>query len=149
TLADGPARAALPALAEAAAALERAVGPIDLVFGHNDLLPANLIDDGTRLWLVDWEYAGFNSPLFDLANLASNCELQEADERWLLESYFAAPPDATLWRRYRAMKCASLLRETMWSMVQETHGTVAFDYAAYTAEYRARFHAAYRAFAED
>jgi thiamine kinase-like enzyme len=144
-------RAALPALADAAAVLERAVGPVELVFGHNDLLPANLIDDGARLWLVDWEYAGFNSPLFDLANLASNCALAEADERWLLEAYFAAPPDAAplneaLWRRYQAMKCASLLRETMWSMVQETHGTVDFDYAAYTADYRARFADAYASF---
>jgi thiamine kinase-like enzyme len=136
----------LPALADAAAALERAVGPVELVFGHNDLLPANLIDDGARLWLVDWEYAGFNSPLFDLANLASNCELDEADERWLLEAYFATPLDTPLWRRYQAMKCASLLRETMWSMVQETHGTVDFDYAAYTADYRARFIDAYESF---
>ena len=46
---------------------KRAVGPIDLVFGHNDLLPANLLDDGSRMWLVDWDYAGWNSPLFDLA----------------------------------------------------------------------------------
>jgi thiamine kinase-like enzyme len=147
TLADGGRHGSdLPALADAAAALEHAVGPVDLVFGHNDLLPANLIDDGARLWLVDWEYAGFNSPLFDLANLASNCALDEADERWLLESYFATALDALLWHRYRAMKCASLLRETMWSMVQETHGTVDFDYAAYTADYRARFADAYASF---
>ena len=45
------------------------------VFGHNDLLAANIIDDGKRLWLVDWEYAGFNSPLFDLGGLASNSEM--------------------------------------------------------------------------
>lgn len=54
--------AELPRYLAAAAALERTVGPIELVFGHNDLLAANLIDDGTRLWLVDWEYGGFNSP---------------------------------------------------------------------------------------
>ena len=58
-----------------AARLEAAVGPIDVVFGHNDLLAANFIDDGQRLWLLDWEYAGFNSPLFDLGGLASNSEL--------------------------------------------------------------------------
>jgi thiamine kinase-like enzyme len=48
--------------AKAAARLEARVGPIELVFGHNDLLAANLIDDGRKLWLVDWDYAGFNSP---------------------------------------------------------------------------------------
>ncbi|MCH2298320.1 MAG: phosphotransferase, partial [SAR324 cluster bacterium] len=50
--------------------LEKEVGTIDLVFGHNDLLAANFIDDGDRLWLVDWDYAGYNSPLFDLGGLA-------------------------------------------------------------------------------
>ena len=41
------------------------------------------------------------------------------------------------------MKCASLLRETMWSMVSEIHSTLAFDYVAYTAENMARFERAY------
>ena len=62
----------LPGLLERAATLEAAIGPIDLVFGHNDLLAANIVDDGRRLWLLDWEYAGYNSPLFDLGGLASN-----------------------------------------------------------------------------
>src|SRR6185312_10768034 len=43
---------------EVAADLELAVGPIDLVFGHNDLLAGNFIDDGRRIWLIDWDYAG-------------------------------------------------------------------------------------------
>ena len=50
--------------------------PRAIVFGHNDLLAANFIDDGKRLWLIDWDYAGFNSPLFDLGDLASNNELR-------------------------------------------------------------------------
>jgi thiamine kinase-like enzyme len=62
----------LPALMRMADELEHAVGPVDIVFGHNDLLPSNFLDDGKRLWLIDWDYAGFNSPLFDLSNLASN-----------------------------------------------------------------------------
>ena len=116
-----------------------------MVFGHNDLLPANFIDDGKRLWLIDWDYAGFNSPLFDLGNLCSNNEVAPEDEDWLLEAYFERPLDADLRRRYRAMKCASLLRETLWSMVSEIHSTLDFDYAAYTSDYLARFE---RAFAE-
>jgi hypothetical protein len=48
-------------------------------------------------------------------------------------------------RRYAAMKCASLLREAMWSMVSETHLSVDFDYRAYTAENLRRFEAAYAA----
>jgi thiamine kinase-like enzyme len=122
-----------------AAELERALGPVDIVYGHNDLLAANFLDDGTRLWLIDWDYAGFNTPLFDLANLATNNELDPAQERWLLDAYYggAAGPDVV--RGFAVMKCASLLRETMWSMVSELHSTLAFDYAAYTAQNLARF----------
>ena len=130
----------------AAERLERAVGPIELRFGHNDLLAANFIDDGKRLWLIDWDYAGFNSPLFDLGGLASNNELTPDQERWLLESYFEAPSDGARLRGYEAMKCASLLRETLWSMVSEIHSTLAFDYAAYTAENLGRFERSYAAF---
>jgi len=122
--------------------LEAAVGPVDIVLSHNDLLPANLIDAGDRLWLIDWDYGGLNSPLFDLAGLASNCGYSEPDELALLEKYYEAPVTAGLWRRYSAMKCAALLRETMWSMVSEIHSTIDFDYATYTAENRARFEAA-------
>ena len=59
----------LPELLDQARKLERMVGPVDIVLGHNDLLPANILRDGERFWLIDWEYGGFNSPLFDLAAL--------------------------------------------------------------------------------
>jgi thiamine kinase-like enzyme len=130
-------------LVAAGNALEAAAGPFDIVFGHNDLLAANLLDDGARLWLIDFDYAGFNSPLFDLGGLASNNGLSEAQERQMLESYFDAPLTADLHRRYGAMKCASLLRETMWSMVSELTSDLDFDYGAYTAANLARFRAAH------
>jgi len=133
----------LPRYMAAAERLAAAVGPVEIAFGHNDLLAANLIDDGQRLWLVDWEYAGFNSPLFDLGGLASNNELPPDLEERLLELYFGAPVTDELRRRYGAMKCASLMREAMWSMVSELHLTVDFDYQAYTAENLARFEKAY------
>jgi thiamine kinase-like enzyme len=126
--------------------LERVVGPIDLVFSHNDLLAANIIDDGKRLWLVDWEYAGFNSPLFDLGGLSSNSELATHPRETLLEWYFDRPVTDQLRYRFAAMTAASLLRETMWSMVSEIYSQVDYDFAAYTAENLARFEKAYSAF---
>ena len=134
TLADGSSRylAMLPGLLADAAGLEAAVGPVDLVFGHNDLLPANFLHDGTRMWLIDWDYAGFNSPLFDLGGLAANNALSLRQEAVMLTRYFDTQPDAALWRRYRAMKAAAALRETLWSMVSELHSTLEFDFAAYT-----------------
>jgi len=133
----------LPRLLDIAARLEEAVGPVRLVFSHNDLLAANFIDDGNRLWLIDWDYAGFSSPLFDLANLCSNNEIPPEDETWVLETYFGRTITPEERRRYEAMKCASLLREAMWSMVSEIHSTLDFDYVAYTTEYLARFERAY------
>ena len=127
-----------------AARLESAVGPVEIVFGHNDLLAANFIDDGDRIWLIDWEYAGFNSPLFDLGGLASNNEMDAEQERWLLDRYFGRGPGEDLLASYAAMKCASLLREAMWSMVSELHSEIEFDYVAYTGENLERFERAWR-----
>ena len=148
TLTQGGSRmvAELPRYLDMAARLEQAVGDISLVFGHNDLLAANFIDDGERLWLVDWDYAGFNSPLFDLGGLAANNELSDSQQHWMLEVYFSALPDAGLRRGYDAMKCASLLREGMWSMVSELYSTIDFDYVAYTTENLERFEVAWRQF---
>ncbi|MGG7581629.1 phosphotransferase [Rhizobium sp. Nf11,1] len=139
----------LATLLTKAETLEEAAGPFDIAFGHNDLLAANFLDDGKRLWLIDWDYAGFNTPLFDLGGLASNNELPESAERLMLEIYFDRPPADELIRRYAAMKCASLLRETLWSMISEIHSTIDFDYATYTAENLARFERAYQAFERD
>ncbi|MFM7445571.1 MAG: phosphotransferase [Tabrizicola sp.] len=137
TLTEGRSRhiPALPGLLAEADALEKAVGRIEMVFGHNDLLPGNFLHDGSRMWLIDWDYAGWGSPLFDLGGLAANNGLDATQEAWVLERYFGKAPDADLWRRYRAMKAAAALREAMWSMVQEIHSELNFDYAAYTAEY--------------
>ena len=144
-----PGNTDLERLMTIAAALERAVGPVDLVFGHNDLLPANLIDDGHRLWLVDWEYAGYGSPLFDLGNLAGNAQLDEAAWLDLLAQYHRREPNADLLRRAGAMRVASLLRETLWARVAGVHRRVATDFEAYAAEYLGRFEAAYRAYLAD
>ncbi len=117
--------------------LERRVGPTEIVFGHNDLLAGNIFDDGTRLWLLDWDYAGFNSPLFDLANLSSNNGFSAVEDKQLMREYFGGVTDA-MWRGFLAMKCASLLREALWSATSEIHSTVDFDYVGYTSEYLAR-----------
>lgn len=134
---------ALPRLLSLNAALERAQPPLRLVFGHNDLLPANILDDGRRLWLIDYEYAGFASPLFDLAGAASNAGMDEAAAGALLEAYFGTAPDAGLRRAFEAMACASLLREAAWAMVSAIHlAAPGVDYDAYAAENLARLDAA-------
>jgi thiamine kinase-like enzyme len=134
----------LPDLMAQAQGFEDAVGAVDLVLAHNDLLPANILRGSDRLWLIDWEYGGFNSPLFDLGGLATNCGLDVTAEEAMLTAYFGTKPDTNLMQRYEAMKCASLLRETLWSMVSESNSELDFDYAAYTSENLARYQRAYK-----
>lgn len=136
-------RQRLSELADIAQRLEVAVGPVEIVFGHNDLLAANFIDDGDKIWLIDFDYAGFNSPLFDLSNLASNNELDPTQESLMLQQYFDREPDQSTLASYHAMKCASLLRETLWSMVSELHSRIDMDFAEYTQKNLARFDAVY------
>ena len=118
--------------------LEQRVGPVNIVFGHNDLLAANLFDDGRRLWLIDWDYAGFNSPLFDLANLSSNNAFSPEQDTALLRAYFGEHA-ASQRRGFEAMKCASLLRESLWAAESLVGSSIDFDYAAYAQDYLQRF----------
>ena len=112
---------------------------LPIVFGHHDLLAGNFLDDGKRLWLIDWEYGGFGTAMFDLANLAANGAFSADDDRNLLESYFRNPVQDGIWRSFDAMKVASALREAAWAMVSAHHlAAPGADYAAHAADYVAR-----------
>ena len=133
----------LPEFLKLAGELEQAQIPLPIVYGHNDMLPANFIDDGARLWLIDFEYAGFSTAMFDLAGIASNAGFSADDTNALLEAYFGHAPDRALKRAHAAMQCASLLREAMWSMVSELYlDAPGADYVAYTGDNLARLDAA-------
>ena len=81
--------------------LEQAQVPLPIVFGHHDLLPGNFIDDGKRLWLIDWEYGGFGTAMFDLANLSSNGGFERARGR--------GPARCLFRRQGRPTSCAAPL----------------------------------------
>jgi thiamine kinase-like enzyme len=123
--------------------LERAVGPTRLALTHNDLMPGNIIDDGRRLWLIDWEFGGFGAPLFDLASLTVDNAIDEAAQAQLLAFYFGRPASASLLRRFTAMVLAAELREALWARIQQIHAKLTFDYANYAETHEARFERAY------
>ena len=54
---------------------------------HNDLHHLNILDDGERLWLVDWEYGGCGDPLFDLASFLCQHESTREERQVLLGAY--------------------------------------------------------------
>ncbi len=97
---------------------------------HNDLLRANFISDGIRLWLVDWEYAGMGDPFFDLGNFAVNHELAEEGEHALLAAYGSDDGDALVLMRFM-----SDFREAMWGVVQLAISELDFDFGAYAEEH--------------
>ena len=119
--------------------MNKLASPYDIVFCHNDLLAANFIENESQIWVVDWEYAGFNTPLFDLGGLVSNNEFTYEQEIYLLENYYDQKINDEQTSKYLAIKCASLLRETMWSMVSEITSKIDFDYKDYTHQNLSKF----------
>ncbi len=97
---------------------------------HNDLLPANFINDGKQLWIVDWEYAGMGDPYFDLGNFAVNNELDEDAEARFLAAYGADDSDG-----FVLMRFMSDFREAMWGVVQQALSELDVDFKAYAAEH--------------
>ena len=120
--------------------VERARGAFPERPCHNDLLNANLIDDGARIRIVDWEYAGMGDVLFDLANFAVNNGLEREEREGLLEAYFGTlrPADE---RAFELMVFMSDFREAMWAVVQGAVSQLDFDFATYTAEHVERMEA--------
>jgi thiamine kinase-like enzyme len=115
-------------------AIRRARGPQPTWPCHNDLLNANLIDDGSSIRIVDWEYAGMGDRLFDLANLSVNHEYETEQDDALLHSYLDTPGEddraALVLMRYM-----SDFREAMWGVVQQGISELDFDFKAYAGEH--------------
>jgi thiamine kinase-like enzyme len=130
--------------------LEAAQVPLPIIFGHHDLLPTNFMNDGSRLWLIDWEYGAFGTALFDLANLAAANSFDADIETQLLRHYFGRSPELSLLRAYGAMKVAAALREAMWGMVSELYlAAPGVDYVAYAETYIARFETIHAQYLKD
>jgi len=131
----------LPGACDAATAcarrVEAAMPPFKPAMCHNDLLPANLLDDAERLWIVDWEYAGMGDPLFDLGNLSSMSHFTLEEDSELLTAYTGHCDEGDL-ARVRLMRAASDYREGMWGCVQQVLSDLDFDFASYADEHLAR-----------
>jgi thiamine kinase-like enzyme len=101
---------------------------------HNDLLNANFLEDGDRLWIVDWEYAGMGDRFFDLANFSINHELGEEASGAFLRAYFGELREEDA-ETLGLMRFMSDFREAMWGVVQSAVSELAFDFDAYASEH--------------
>jgi len=123
--------AAYEAAKDLAGRIERARGPRPVAPCHNDLLNANFILDGERLWIVDWEYAGMGDVFFDLANFSVNHELGAEEDDELLRCYFGERRESNA-AALALMRFMSDFREAMWGVVQQAISELDFDFVDYT-----------------
>ena len=132
----------IPGEYELAAAIGRRIelaclaNPLEPRPCHNDLLNANFIDDGARIRIVDWEYAGMGDPFFDLGNFSINHELSPEQDAVLLAAYDGvAEPRPDRAARLSLMRVVSDFREAMWGVLQQGISTLDVDFVAYAAEH--------------
>jgi thiamine kinase-like enzyme len=115
-------------LLERVEATERDRQPLantDMVLCHNDPYHLNFLDDGTRLWLIDWEYAGMGDRMYDLAGVGS--VLDDGGRELLLASYFGT---VELWMRrdLEALIDVYVCWNVLWCIIQIEDSTIAHDY---------------------
>lgn len=115
----------MPRVQEIEAAFGR--NPLATVPCHNDLLAENYLDDGTKLWLIDFEYSGNNDPTFELGNTAQEQQFDEEHQRALCAEYFGEAADDTLAR----MKLNMIMSDVgwaLWAAIQAKISTIEYDF---------------------
>jgi thiamine kinase-like enzyme len=110
-------------------ALDRAA--VALAPCHCDPLCENFLDTGARMWIVDWEYAGNNDPLWDLGDLSVEGAFTEDMDARLLTAYFGRPPTPAEHGRMVIHKAMCDLLWTLWGLIQHANGNPAEDFWAY------------------
>ncbi|WP_164479093.1 choline/ethanolamine kinase family protein [Nakamurella antarctica] len=101
--------------------------PVATVPCHNDLLAANFIDDGTKLWLIDYEYAGNNDPCFELGNIWSEANLDEASLIQLVTDYFGGHHPVKI-ARARLQALMAKYGWMLWASIQDSTSEMDFDF---------------------
>jgi thiamine kinase-like enzyme len=112
--------------------------PLPQVACHCDPLCENFLDTGKRMWIVDWEYAGMNDPMWDLGDLAIEGQFTAGMEEALLAAYFAGAPSASERGRFVIYKAMCDLLWTLWGLVQHANKNPADDFWAYALNRFAR-----------
>ena len=110
-----------------------AVQPLPTVPCHNDLLAENYLDDGERLWIVDYEYSGNNDPTFELGNTAQELGFDAARQEALCAAYFGSA-DPALLARMRLQMIMSDVGWTLWAAIQARISPIDYDFWGWARE---------------
>jgi thiamine kinase-like enzyme len=115
-----------------------AARPLPLTPCHCDPLCENVLDDGRRMWLVDWEYSGMNDPMWDLGDLSVEAGFGPEHDRAMLEAYFDGPARPTDFGRMVIYKAMCDLLWTLWGLIQHANRNPADDFWGYAVKRFAR-----------
>jgi thiamine kinase-like enzyme len=110
-----------------------AAQPLPIVPCHNDLLAANYIDDGARLWIVDYEYSGNDDPTFELGNTCQELGWDDARVEALCAAYFGRASEALL-ARMRLQMIMSDVGWTLWAAIQASVSAIDYDFRGWAEE---------------
>jgi thiamine kinase-like enzyme len=100
---------------------------------NNDLLAANFIDDGAKIWLIDYEYAGNNDACFELGNIWSECHLTHDQLTELIGSYYGRPLRNKV-ARAQLQGLMSRYGWTLWASIQDGSSPLDFDFWSWGME---------------
>ena len=125
-----------------AAARALAARPAGTVPCHNDLLAANFIDDGDRIWLIDYELSGNNDACFELGNIGAESHLSAEALAELVTAYYGRPRRRMI-ARARLLGLVGMYGWTLWGAIQNAASPIDFDFWAWAME---RFEGAARGF---
>ena len=126
----------MPQVARIEAALRH--DPLPTVPCHNDLLAENYLDDGSRLWIIDYEYSGNNDPTFELGNTAQELGFDAARQEELCAAYFGSERFAregqALLSRMRLQMIMSDVGWTLWAAIQAAISSIDYDFWGWSEE---------------
>lgn len=107
-----------------------AVNPEPLVPCNNDLLAENFMDDGKKIWIIDYEYAGQNEASFDIGNLAGECMLTDAQLSDFCDVYWQRHLPEKI-ARARAWSMVARYGWVLWASIQEAVSPISFNFRAW------------------
>lgn len=98
---------------------------------HCDPLCENFLDDGQKMWVVDWEYSGMNDPWWDLGDLSVEGSFTDEQDHTLLQAYCGGDPADHEYSRMVVYKAMCDLLWTLWGLIQHADGNPADDFWNY------------------
>ena len=99
---------------------------------HCDPLAENFLDDGRRMWVVDWEYSGMNDPIWDLGDVSVEAGFDEGQDMEMMEAYCGGAPPPAVYGRMVVYKAMCDLLWTLWGLIQFANKNPADDFWVYS-----------------